>query len=282
MAEYRELNFSAIKKELEEDNDVYLIPRSESPTDYAIVTRLNQSEILKKGLEGELVFHAYEPICDTVEREVKDYLRSIFEAQRKENKMARRIIRSLCIVAPMVAAFNFLTGFFDDIVIDTIVIGTLIHTIYSSKKEKKNIESVYQKIENIKFVHNPLLENAFTAFKNLPTDKFSLIDLEQIANRMSEKELSNTINALKWYLGKLKKKTPIFKRILSLFKKEPAKEITLEPACRALYEDLLRQYEIAQYAPTKKNKLQDEFLNNFRNNGQMGRGSDESHLLSGQ
>jgi hypothetical protein len=180
---------------------LYVLPRSADPFDYALVSPVTEKELLSRGLDGPLEIHGYQPILEKVGSKVKEYLHTRIMKARDSNFRSRRVLRWGS-AAGIVSCLTFVfSGFIDDLLLDPVFLSTIVFTFYSEFQEKRKLNQVRQKIENISFVCNPLLSALFESFSRLPDGDLPPVDWSEIISGMPAEEVQTLFGVIADFTG---------------------------------------------------------------------------------
>ncbi|MBN2056844.1 hypothetical protein JW905_18095 [bacterium] len=181
-------------------NRVYIIPRSKDPTDVAIITTMDEEELLRRGIKGEIVFHSFEPSRAEMETRVKEFLKARFRQVLKDNRDHYRKLKLALLIPPVLALLFIFSGFFDDILIDLAVVAFFLFLHRAELRERSNINRIEASIQALTVQENPLLTAIYASFQELDGDAFELPDLDTIKEQMPDSDIADTLEAIGSFL----------------------------------------------------------------------------------
>jgi len=254
------------------DQHVFIIPRSADPLDYGVITTLDDDELLRRGLKGEINFHGFGPDTQAAEREIKQYLRGLIRTKlgyrnrkRKRIKLGLLPVWLLLVITPLIG---------DGFLVGVIMVALLLFFHKAQQQELLNQQRIAVRIDQVRIQENPLLSAAFASFRSLDTAAGTephLVDFSRSATDMKQDERALTVEVIRRYLdlhgaGPLQRAIrradrdvqyaqgvgAVVTRIRRAYLRlkvsvgggDPGR--TLEPASLAIYEDLLDKARAAE------------------------------------
>lgn len=195
---YRELRLSL--DEPKSGNSVYVIPRSKKPDDYAIISTIDEHELLRRGITGTITFYCYEPVRKDLESRIKQFLKKSFRQRLAEIQDKNRKLKLGLLIPPILAFLFIFTGFFDDLVVNITAIALFVGIHRREVQKRHNISTIEARIDALTVKENRLLTEIYRSFSELDAPEFQLPDLETLKQQMSEAEIRDTLNAIGSFL----------------------------------------------------------------------------------
>ncbi len=195
MNRYQELSIKE-KREEKEEGTVYAVPKSADPGDYGLISKMDEKEILRRGLKGEIKVYSYDQVRSDVEENLKRFLTENFEEVYSKNKDRYKTFKYSLIGVPIFAFLFLFTGFFDDIVLNALAVGLFFFIHRLHKTEKSHIQGIKKRINRLQVENNPLLTEVFKSFQTLDADVPALPDMAAVREKMEPVEILKTLAAI--------------------------------------------------------------------------------------
>ncbi len=243
MVEFKEISFEKEPVNTVLEDTVYVVPFSGNPSDYCVISIYDEKELLQKGMAGEITFEVYDAVKDKITEHIKEQFIGKLEERQRFNNLGRSVIKSLCIITPVVMLLNMATFFFDDIFFDTIALLTFLRVIYLQKKERIILGGIKQKLNNFKVRSNPLLNRIYDLFLDLekPGGDIRLLNPEDIFDGMTKKRAIKTLMAINSYLASASSKPRLWEWLVNKLTDVKLSRKLPQPAYQEIYKDVINK-----------------------------------------
>jgi hypothetical protein len=236
----REIPLRRRVRELELDQHVFVLPRSADPGDYGVITTLDDDELLRRGLRGQIRFHGFKAALESSEREVKRFFRELLKRRVGRRNQRRRWLRSAFL--PLLLLILLAPPLGDEVLFGAgmIVVVALMHR--AQQREHAHRLRVVERLDRVEVRENPLLTAIHESLASLDGSEYRLVDFEAATRGMDPEEVDVTVEAIRRYLA-LAGAGPIGRRIERL-----SARIAGRPGVRSLLTRAVRLLQRARLA----------------------------------